>query len=189
MFIYVWVFFYWAYFQFHKACEAKILPPTSFWLKFSRQGLEFNGCRWHNQVCLHRPAGRCVQFRWAAALSAGAHTGWWSGRSPQPEHSPVHQVQGEERLQTNKQKKTNRRQWTGYSRRKCRRLESAEKSEVNNSFVAVVSERRVMWPLSTAHICVCVCVYREWDWAKYRKCITALLFFKQQNQQLLKSKQ
>lgn len=39
--------------------------------------------------------------------------------------------------QTNKQ--TSRRQWTGYSRRKCRRLESAEKSEVNNSFMAVVS--------------------------------------------------
>lgn len=62
-------------------------------VKISPQRFEFN-CLLHNEVCLHRPARRCVLFHWAAVLSDGAHTGWWTGRSPQPKHSPVNRIQG-----------------------------------------------------------------------------------------------
>lgn len=206
MSIYVWVFFWWLYFLFHEACGAKILHPTTFVLKFLGKDLILMAaCLLHNSVCVHRPARRCVLFHWAAVLSAGAHTGWWSGRSPQPEHSPGNQIQGETRL---KNKQTNKRQWTDCSRRECRSLERAEQSEGNNRFGCVIENERTIvkqgWcdhsPTFSQHwstadmyvwVCVCVCVYREWDWAKYRKCTKTFLsehcyFFKQRTQQLLK---
>lgn len=108
--------------------------PHNLRVKTSRQRFEFNGCI--NGAGLHRPAGRCVLFHWAAALSAGAHTGWWSGRSPRPEHSPVDQIEGEQRL---KKQKPNNRQWAACKEEE--RLKSGEcRAEWGKSRCGYVTE-------------------------------------------------
>lgn len=50
--------------------------------------MELKSYNLSTHLVMYRPARRCVRYHWAAALSAGAHTGWWSGKSPQPEYSP-----------------------------------------------------------------------------------------------------
>lgn len=50
-FIYVWLFFSWPYFRFHKACRGQNPAPHNLLVEICRRGFEFTGCLFVTQTC------------------------------------------------------------------------------------------------------------------------------------------